>query len=130
MIPRVGQFLAQGHNLNKHCRSPQGDATYQISSFKALWFPTRRFVFLWKTHDDVHRKTCALGRAHFWPQGHNLNKLARCLLDDDANQISRLYALWLQTRTFLLKFSSRKPVYSLCDLHVDMQGTQNIWAII
>ena len=30
------------------------------------------------------------GRAHFWPQGHNLNKLSRGPLGDATYQISRL----------------------------------------
>ena len=37
-------LLAQGHNLNKLGRDLQGDATYQISRFYALWFQTRRFM--------------------------------------------------------------------------------------
>ena len=27
---------------------------------------------------------------HFWPQGHDLNKLAKSPLDDDTHQISQL----------------------------------------
>ena len=38
VTPRVGPFMAQGHNLNKLGRGPLGDATYQI------WFQTRRFL--------------------------------------------------------------------------------------
>ena len=29
------------------------------------------------------------GRAHFWPKGHNLNNLGRCLLGDSTYKISR-----------------------------------------
>ena len=38
------------------------------------------------------------GAGHFWPQGHSLNKLDRRLLGDATYQISRLVALWFQTR--------------------------------
>ena len=39
MLPQgQGHFLAQGHYLNKRGRSPQGDATCQISRLKALCF--------------------------------------------------------------------------------------------
>ena len=36
-------FWPQVHNLNKLGRGPLGDATYQISRLKALWFQTKRF---------------------------------------------------------------------------------------
>ena len=39
-------------------------------------------------------------QGHFWPQGHNLNKLGRGPLGDATYKISRLYALWAQTRFF------------------------------
>ena len=39
-------------------------------------------------------------RGHFWPQGHNLNKLGRGLLVDATYQISSLYAVLFQTRRF------------------------------
>ena len=68
-----------------------------------------------------------LGQAHFWPKGHNLNKLGRGPLDGATYQISRLYALWFQTRRFL-KFSSWKSIFSLCDL--DMKRTITIWTVI
>ena len=44
------------------------------------------------------------GRAHFWPQGYNLKTLGRGPLDDATYQISRLYALWFQTRRFFHVF--------------------------
>ena len=31
------------------------------------------------------------GRGHFWPQGHNMNKLTRGPLGDATYEISRLY---------------------------------------
>ena len=46
----------------------------------------------------------------FWPQRHNLNKLGRGLLGHTTYQISRLLALWFQTRRFLHDF----PYISLC----------------
>ena len=44
----------------------------------------------------------------FWPQWHNLNKLSRGLLGHATYQISRLYALWFQTRRFFHVFSLYK----------------------
>ena len=38
-----GNFLPQGHNLNKHGRVLIGDATYQIPKVYALWYQRRRF---------------------------------------------------------------------------------------
>ena len=49
-------------------------------------------------------------RGHFWPQGHNLNKLGKGLLGDATFQISRLWALWFQTRIFFSRF----PYISQC----------------
>ena len=49
------------------------------------------------------------GMGHFWPQGHTLNKLGRGLLYCATYQISRLYALWFQTRRFYINF-----LYTLC----------------
>ena len=49
----------------------------------------------------------------FWPQGSNLNKLGRGPPDDASYQISRLYALWGQTRRFFMCFPIKayvKPV--------------------
>ena len=40
------------------------------------------------------------GVGPFWPLGHNLNKLGRGQLGDATYQISRLQALWFQTRFF------------------------------
>ena len=44
------------------------------------------------------------GGGQFWPQGYNLNKLGRDSLGDASYQISRLYALWFQTRKFFMVF--------------------------
>ena len=41
------------------------------------------------------------GLGHSLPQGHYLNKLGIGLLGDAAFQISRLLAVWLQTRRFV-----------------------------
>ena len=38
VTPVVGPFLAQGHNLSRFGRDPLGEATYQISRLRALWF--------------------------------------------------------------------------------------------
>ena len=46
----------------------------------------------------------------FWPQGYNLNKLGRGSQGDASYQISRLYALWFQTR----RFFHGSPHISLC----------------
>ena len=46
-------------------------------------------------------KTCdPPGRAHFWPKGHNLNKLGRGPLGDATYKISLLKASWFKTRRF------------------------------
>ena len=50
------------------------------------------------------------GQGHFWPQGHNLNKLVRGLQGDATYQISKLYALWFQTRRLFYV----SPYISLC----------------
>ena len=50
------------------------------------------------------------GQGHILPQGHNLIKLGRGLLGDATYQISRLYALWFQTRRFFHVFSLHKPL--------------------
>ena len=47
---------------------------------------------------------------HFWPQGHNFNKLGRGQLGDVSYQISRLYVLRFQTSFFPMFF----PYISLC----------------
>ena len=49
------------------------------------------------------------GAGHFWPQGHNLNKLVRGPQGDATYQISKLQALWFQTRRFFVS-----PYISLC----------------
>ena len=55
------------------------------------------------------------GAGQFWPHGHYLNKFGRGPHVDATYQISRLLALWFQTKRFL-KFSSRKSIFGLCDL--------------
>ena len=45
----------------------------------------------------------------FWQQNHYLNKLGKVQLGDAAYQLSRLLALWFQTRRFIL-FSTSKPI--------------------
>ena len=106
MSPREqGPFWPQRYNLNKLGKSSPGDATYQISRLYALWFQTRRFfngspyISLCKTCDPP-------GGGYFWPLGHNLSKLDRGPLGDATYQISRLYALWFQTRRFFHVFTA------------------------
>ena len=50
------------------------------------------------------------GVGQFWPQGYNLNRLGRRLLDNASYQISRLYALWFQTRRFFMFFPIKANV--------------------
>ena len=52
--------------------------------------------------------------SHFWPQGYNLNKLGRGSLGDASYQISRLKALWFQTRIFFY-VSSYISLCKMCD---------------
>ena len=47
---------------------------------------------------------CDPGVGYFWPRGHNLYKLGRGLLGNDIYQISKLYALRLQTIQFSMFF--------------------------
>ena len=79
---------SQGHNLNKLGNGPLGDATCKISRLKSLWFQTRRFYHVFFVYANV--KHVIPGLAHFWPQGHNLNKLGKGPLGDATYQISRL----------------------------------------
>ena len=39
---------------------------------------------------------------HYWLQGYNFNKLGRGSLGDASYQISKLYALWFQTRIYFM----------------------------
>ena len=97
---------------------------------------------------------CPLGRDLFWPQGYNLNKLGRGPLGDARSQISRVLAFWVQTPSavcgwsykwvslhidppsstpaktpaYIVKFSSRKSIFSLYD--IDLQRTRAIWTIL
>ena len=54
-------------------------------------------------------------------------KFGRGSLDNATCQMSRLFALWFETRRFL-KFSSQKSIFTPCDL--DMQRTGTIRTII
>ena len=48
--------------------------------------------------DYVKHVTIMAGQ--FWPHGHNLCKLGRCLLYDATYQVSRFYALWFRQKDF------------------------------
>ena len=52
----------------------------------------------------------ALECGHFWPGGHNLNKLSRGPLGENAYQISKLLALRFQKRRFFKVFLYDKPL--------------------
>ena len=54
-------------------------------------------------------KTCDQGVGPILASGHNLNKLGKDSLDDATYPLSRLKALWFQTRRFL-KVSSWKSI--------------------
>ena len=96
--------LPCGFRHRVHGRGPLVDATYQISRQKALWFQRSFFhVFpiqvarvLFKAYIyliSVESWPCPcwhLGWGHYWPKGHNLNKLGRGLLGHATFQISRL----------------------------------------
>ena len=117
VTPGAGPFWLQGHELNKSCRSLQVDATYQISrpcGFK------QEYVFMFFLYQPfvIHGTSSA---NLFISQTHNLNRLGSGLLVDATYKISRLYALWLQTRR-CLTFVSQKSIFSRCDL--DMQWTK------
>ena len=55
------------------------------------------------------------GRGHFWPKGLNLKKLGKGPLDGATYQISLSRHCGFRQEEFL-KFSSRKSIFSLCDL--------------
>ena len=87
-----GQFLPQGHHMNKHGRGPLGDATNQISKFYGFQFQSRRilkFAFFVPMFQFV---IPAAGPDLI--QCHHMNKLGRSPLGDTtyAYQISELYA--------------------------------------
>ena len=104
----AGQFWPLGYNLNKLGRGSLGDASYQISRLYALWFQTRRFFYGFPYISLC--KQCDPVAGNFQPQGHNLNKLGRGPLGDATYKISRLYALWVQTR-----FYHVFPLCKTCD---------------
>ena len=64
----------------------------------------------WRLESTTTLQQWPPGRVHFLPHMHNLNKLGRCLLYDARYQISRLNALWFQTKR-CLTFSFRKSVW-------------------
>ena len=65
------------------------------------------FMFL---HILVYVKHVTPGASHFWPQGHNLDKLVRSPHGDATYHISKLKALWFQRiRLFYVS-----PYISLC----------------
>ena len=55
------------------------------------------------------RKTCKSGAGHFWPYGHNFNKISRGLLDDATYLISRLK--WFQTVFFHVSHFKKASEY-------------------
>ena len=48
------------------------------------------YISLYKTYDPGAGPFLTPGRAHFWPQGHHLNKVGKGLLDDASYQVLRL----------------------------------------
>ena len=77
------------------CYTPYIKALGLVVSDKKIFscFP---YISLCKTYDPRGMP--------FLPHRHNLNKLARCPLSDATYQISRLYAVWFQTRRFFHVF--------------------------
>ena len=45
VTPGVGPILTKGDHMNKLCRGPQGDATYQMSKLHAFQFQRRILKF-------------------------------------------------------------------------------------
>ena len=83
--------MTQGHNLNKICLGPLADGTYQISRLYAL-VSDKKIVSCFP-----YINLCKI-RVICGPMGLILNKLGRSQLGDASNQLSRLQALWFQTR--------------------------------
>ena len=95
MTPVWSHFCPHGHNLLH-------------TKYQGIGFSDKDIFY-------IFCKTCGPWAVPFWPHWHNLNKLHRGPLDDAINQITRLYALWFQTRIFFI-FSSQKSIFSQCDL--------------
>ena len=75
-----GHFWPQVFNLNKLGRGSLGDASHQISNIK--YQSSRPCGFRQEDffHVSPYINLCKQGvlrSGHFWPQGHNLNKLGR-----------------------------------------------------
>ena len=98
----------------------------QYQGFKPCGF-RREDVFTFSLYKPMYVKHVPPAWGYFWPHGYNLNKFSRGLLGYATYQTSRLYAFWFQTRR-LLKLSSRKSIFSLCDL--DMHRTKTIRIIL
>ena len=115
-------FFTWGHNLNKLGRGSLDNVTYQISRLLAMWFLVRRFFSCFPFISLCDPR----GRPIFGPSAIILINLVEVPLDDAimSYQISRLWALWFQTRRFFFNFSYQKSIFSLCDLN--MQQTRTI----
>ena len=91
--PWARPFLwPKDYNLNNLGRGLLGEAEYQISKTLAFWLQSRRFLKVFPML--VYVKHVGSGRGQLWPQGYNLNKLARGLLDEATYQISKTWAFW------------------------------------
>ena len=92
--------------LNKLDSSPLGDAmhTKRQGPRQRRYFHAFLYISLCKNVTPE--------RGYFLPQEHNLNKHGRGLLGDAAYHLSRLYALWFETRRFFHIF----PYISQCKI--------------
>ena len=86
--------------MNKLGRGPLGDALHT----KYQGSMPRRYFHVFFFCISLYVKHVNPGRGRFSPQEHNLNKLGGGPLGDVTYQISRLYAMWFQTRRFFHVF--------------------------
>ena len=77
-------------------------------------------VFMFSLYISLCKTRDPQGGVIFRPQEHNLNKFGKGPLDDSIYQLSRLLALWIQTRRFFHVLS--RKYFSLCDLDMQMTG--------
>ena len=88
----LGLFRLQGHNLNKHGRSPLDNikALGLVVSDKKVSFMFSLYNMLYVLKKVSYVKLVTPGRNHFWPQGYNLNKVGNGPLGDATYQITKL----------------------------------------
>ena len=92
--------------MNKLGRGLLDDATYQISiALDRVVLDKKIFSCVFFYHISLCKTYDPRVGAIFGLEGHDLHKHGRCLPRDVTYQISRLKAIWFQTRTFFHVFT-------------------------